>query len=36
MCALVRLSFVSAVCEPVTSMLLIVALNVIAVCAALN
>src|SRR5215210_2256071 len=36
MCALVRLSLVSAVCEPVKSMLLTVAVTVSAVCAALN
>src|SRR3954470_6485059 len=36
MCAFVRLSLVSAVCEPVTSMLLMVAVNFIAVCALLN
>src|SRR6266850_1492794 len=36
MCAATRLSFVSVVCEPVTSILLMVALNVIAVCAELK
>src|SRR5438270_10966631 len=36
MCAAIRLSFVSAVCEPVMSMLLTVAVNVMAVCALLK